>query len=177
MPNDPDAKYRCRCCGDIVEHSFFHIEHGRAEYIEKIDMMGFVGGDEKNVVCHSCTMDLYMTLIDYEEEVSEQAIAFNTTYEEAEDCIWDNLCYGGIHSHPLTWFAMPEPDICCACRSSLNSGVRMCQLSIVERDGRKFTAPIPSGKEQKRYTYFCENCVDQTYENIEEQRAQGVYDV
>lgn len=176
MPHDPDAKYRCRCCSEIVDHRFFHVEHGRAEYIEEIDMMGFVPSDENNVVCASCAMELYMTLVDYEDEIAEQACNFGVTYEEAEESVWDNMGYGGIYSFPLTWFKMQEPEICCCCKTTLDTKSRMCQISIVERDGRKFTSPIRSGSEERRYTYFCETCVDHTYEHIEEMKAQGMYD-
>ena len=170
MPRDPDSKYKCIWCNEIVGDQFYYIEHGRAEYIDKLDMMCF---DEdkhessKRCLCTSCTTDVYVNLIDHEDEISEQALQWDTDYQTAEDMLYENLSYG-IISVPLTWFSLgQEPDICCACRDTIDDRKRMVQISLVARDGRKISAPI-SHVDGIRYTFFCESCLDHTYKLIKE---------
>jgi hypothetical protein len=161
---DVDNKFKCIFCDDIVSNLFYLIDFGRAEYVEELDLMCFSQGDPTKsparVVSHEYASELYYHLLDYDEEVREQADLWGITREEAEYSMFDNLS-AGVNSPPATWFLSVEPDTCTCCRRTLNAGDKMTQVSIVKRDGRSFSEPEPRGCSGARYTYFCECCVNQ----------------
>jgi len=169
MSKDPDSKYKCIWCRELVNGQFFLIEHGRAEYVNKLDMMCFdedTHESSKRCLCTDCTADVFMNLIDHEDEIAEQALQWDDDYESAEEMLYENITSGFI-SIPLTWFKLgEEPDICCSCRDNIDDRKRMVQISLVERDGRKISDPIPQNN--IRYTFFCEQCLEHTYEFIKD---------
>ena len=164
-----DAHLHCAFCKDITGASvnLLRLEHGDIEYIEHLDVNAFDPDAGKEYhACEVCALDAYSHLINEWEEAEEIAIEMNV---DMDDPSWVTEFFVSSEDVPLTWFRESEPDQCPRCLESHNTGDAVVQVSVVQREGRRFSNPIPQKREpnvKNRHTWFCEDCVSEFYRNV-----------
>jgi hypothetical protein len=176
MPsNKCDDEYSCAMCRELVEEGrdLLVLEHGETEYDPKRDFSYVDTGDTKYMLCTCCTQDAFLSLIHEEEEYEEIAIQFGLDAPGSD--VSEDDWFGQVHeirtgdSPPLTWFRDHEPDTCCRCRCNLDTGLeKTVQVSVVTREGKKYSDPVPHYTDKIRFTYFCQTCVETFYAQHQE---------
>ena len=166
-----DAHLHCACCKSMTGDSvnLLKLEHGNIEYIEHLDVNAFDPDEGKEYhICEVCTLESYSHLINEWDEAEEISIETNMEVE-LDDTSWVTEYFFSSEDVPRTWFQESEPDQCPSCGESHDTGDAVVQISIVQREGRRFTDPIPQRRApgvKNRYTWVCENCASEFYKHV-----------
>lgn len=171
---DVDAHLHCVFCKDLTGDSvnLLRLEHGNIEYLEHLDVNAFDPDAGKEYhICEVCTLDAYSHLIDEWEEAEELSIAMDINVDEVDmdDPSWVTEYFFSSEDVPRTWFRESEPDQCPRCLESHDTGDAVVQVSVVQREGRRFSDPIPQQRApdvKNRHTWVCENCVSEFYRHV-----------
>lgn len=168
---DVDAHLQCACCKDITGASvnLLMFEHGKVRYIEHLDINVFDLRDTY-IICESCAVIAFITLVNTWEEGHELSFDLDESVD-LDDDYWFHDHFQTSDDIPLTWFCESEPDQCPHCLESHEDSSAVVQVSVVQREGRRFSEPIPQKSAdpdlKNRYTWLCEKCVrDEFYSHI-----------
>lgn len=168
---DVDAHLQCVFCKELTGDSvnLLRIEHGNIEYIEHLDVNAFDPDAGKEYhVCEECTLNAYLHLTNEWEEAAE--IGIETAIDvDMDDPSWVMEYFCSSEDVPRTWFRESEPDQCPCCQESHDTGDAVVQVSMVQREGRRFSDPIPQERApnvKNRHTWFCEDCVAKFYRDV-----------
>lgn len=163
---DVDAHLRCSCCKEMTGGytNLLKMEHGNIEYIDHLDINAFDPHEgQEFYACEVCTRHAFEWLIDEWEEGVEAAIEYGVDLD-AVDPSWVLETFMSSDDVPRTWFSVDEPDQCPKCGETHETGDEVVQFSIVHREGRFFSNPIPQGG--IRYTWCCLSCVSEFYDQV-----------
>lgn len=166
---DVDAHLHCACCKQMTGAyaNLLKLEHGNIEYLEHIDVNAF-SLDEEYYACEVCALESYSLLINEWDEAEEIAIETNMEVD-LDDVSWVTEYFFSSEDVPRTWFCESEPDQCPSCGESHDTGDAVVQISIVQREGRRFSDPIPQQRApdtKNRYTWVCEDCAVEFYRHV-----------